>query len=96
MVKPVSKSVLLRERRQLRRRVAALIVGGMANTDLDFHAMQKRCGRKAAVIRKLLHALIDGYEVPSEIDFISDICLSMGYEPTLNGVPLSEFAMERK
>lgn len=92
--KQVSKSILMRERRQLRRRVAALIVSAMANSDCDFKKIAKRCGRNAQAIRRALHALIDGKEIPMEIEYLSDVLLSMRYEPLFNVTALSEYAKE--
>ena len=90
--KPVAQTVLMRERRQLRRRVAAAIVTAMAESDCDFKKMSSRCGRSEKSIRQTLHALIEGKEVPGEIEYFSDVLLSMGYEPVLNLTPLSEYA----
>jgi len=88
MVEPLSKEVLQRKRRYTSRHTASVIVQMMARSDLDFGSIGKRCGRSAASVRRVIYALIDGNT--AELDTLSDIALSMGYEYLFNAKPVPE------
>jgi hypothetical protein len=88
MVEPLSKEVLQRKRRYTCRHTAGVIVQMMARSDLDFGAIGKRCGRSAASVRRVIYALIEGN--PVELDTLSDIALSMGYEYLFSAKPVPE------
>lgn len=82
--------LLLRERRQLKRRIASAIVRVMADSDKDFVEIARRCHRKAATLRNVVYALIEGNDAP--MDVISDIFSACGYEPGFACGPLSPYA----
>lgn len=85
IIRPLTDDEKEFARRRLKRRVAAMLVRAMAETDMTFEQIAERVGQKPDQARKYVHDLIDG--VGTELNMISDICLALDCEP--------EFSMKR-
>ena len=78
MTGPIAEEVLAHVRRKASRRVAAVLVRLMADTDTGFDVIAKRLGRDEEQVRKWLYGFIDGHG--SSLNVMSELAFSMGAE----------------
>lgn len=77
---PIPEEDLARSRRKMCRRIAAVLVRTMAETDMDFAALSVRTRHSEQSLRDFIHALIDGEAPRNSLDMISDFALAMDCE----------------
>lgn len=77
---PIPREELDRARRKMCRRIAAALVGAMAETDTGFDTIAARLGRSEASCRAFLRSMIDGTPPRNGLDLMSDFAFAMGCE----------------
>lgn len=75
MTDPIPKEELEAARRRLKRQVASMMIGAMAETDAGFELLGERLGTAPASLRRWIYRMIEGKG--EDLNAISDLALAM-------------------
>lgn len=78
MTDPIPREELARVGRSLCRRLGALAVHVMGETDSDFEYIDRRLGKKRPWARDMVYRLIDGDDI--SIRAVAELFFAMGHE----------------
>lgn len=79
-IEPIHAEALAFARRRMARKIAAAIVGAMAECDFNFTQIAARLGKTEKDISAWMSRLFDGDGSGAQMDHLSDILLAMGCE----------------
>ena len=86
-MKEIPQWALDRANRAAVKRIAAAIIGCMADTDFSLEQIARRVNKPESVVRECLYAMIDGKK--ATLDQFSDLLLAMSAEPVWGARPVS-------